>query len=338
MKRWTIAAAILLCLANAAMGQTLPKVKIGAVVLTGISPIVVAVDKGYFREEGLDAEIVNFQFPATMPAAVVSGDLDFGVLSLGAAFFNLAGKGGLKIVAGVGTERPGYRQFGYFVNAKAYDAGLRTLANLGGHSVGISVLGTSTQYAVIAAMRKFNIPQDTVRVVQLQSVSNQVAAVQGNQVDMAILHVGQISTLEQAGVGRAIDWLGEVESHLFTTMFTSTRNINSRRDIVEKAVRAMQKGAAEYNRVFNQRDASGNFQPGKGYEDMMKLLAPRLPTGDPTEMVRALGYADPRIGIDIDSVRRQIVSWQDIGMVDKGVTVEAVVDPSFVANLPQTSP
>jgi len=338
MKRWMIAAAVLVGLADVAMGQALPKVKIGAVVLTGISPIVVAVDKGYFREEGLDAEIVNFQFPATMPSAVVSGDLDFGVLSLGAAFFNLAGKGGLKIVAGVGTERPGYRQFGYFASTKAYNGGLRTLADLGGRSVGISVLGTSTQYAVIAATRKFNIPPETVRIVQLQSVSNQVAAIKGNQVDMAILHAGQISTLEQAGDGQAIGWLGDVESHLFTTMFTSTRNINSRRDIVEKAVRALQKGAAEYNRIFNQRDASGNFQPGRGYEDMMKLLAPRLPPGDPTEMVRALGYADPRIGIDVESVRQQITSWQDAGMVDKGVTAEAVVDPLFVASLPKTSP
>jgi NitT/TauT family transport system substrate-binding protein len=337
MKRWLLAAVMLAGLANVAIAQTLPKVKIGAVVLTGISPIVVAVDKGYFREEGLDAEIVNFQIPATMPSAVISGDIDFGVSSVGAAFYNLAGKGGVKIVAGVGTERSGFRQLGYFVSTKAYDGGLKTLADLGGHSVGIGAFGSSTQYAVIAAMRKHTIPKEAVRIVQLQSVSNQVAAVKGNQVDMAVLHVGQIPALEQAGVGRTIAWLGEVETTLFTTLYTSPRNILTRRDVVEKAVRALQKGAAEYNRVFNRRDAAGNFQPGPGYEDMMKLLAPRMPPGDPNEMVRALGYADPQIGIDIENVRRQVSGWQDVGMVDKGVTAEAIVDGSFVASLPKIS-
>jgi NitT/TauT family transport system substrate-binding protein len=338
MKRWLFAAAMLLCLTNVAAGQTMPKIKIGAVVLTGISPIVVAVDKGYFREEGLDAEIISFEIPATIPSGIISGDLDFGVSSLGAAFYNLAGKGGVKIVAGVGMERPGYRQLGYFVNAKAYEGGLRALTDLRGHSVGIGAFGSSTHYAVIAAMRKYGIPKEAVRIVSLQSVSGQVAAIRGNQVDLAVLHVGQIPALEQAGAGRTIAWLGDVEPQLFTTMYTSPRTITSRRDIVEKAVRALQKGAAEYNRVFNQRDASGNFQPGPGYEDMMKLLTPRLPPGDPNELVRALGYADPQIGIDIDSVRRQITGWQEAGMVDKKVTAEAVVDESFIAGLQKVSP
>ena len=338
MKRWLVAAAMLVCLADAAMGQTMPKVKIGAVVLTGISPVVIAVDKGYFRDEGLDAELINFEIPATIPSGIVSGDIDFGVSSLGAAFYNLAGKGAVKIVAGVGTERPGYRQLGYFVSTKAYDGGLRALTALAGHSAGIGAFGSSTQYAVIAAMRKYNIPKEAVRIVSLQSVSGQVAAIRGNQVDMAVLHVGQTPALEEAGVGRTIAWLGDVETQLFTTLYTSPRTINSKRDMVEKAVRALQKGAAEYNRVFNQRDASGNFQPGPGYEDMMKLLKPRLPSGDPNEIVRALGYADPKVGIDIDSVRRQVTGWQEAGMVDKQVTAEAVVDLSFVASLPQTSP
>jgi len=344
MKRWIAVTALLIGLADAASGQVAPtgqgtpKVKVGAVVLTGVAPIVVAVDKGHFREEGLDAELVNFQFPVAMPAAVVSGDLDFGVMSLGAAFFNLAGKGGVKIVAGVGTERPGYRQLGYFVSTKAYEAGLRRLEDLAGRSVGVIVLGTSSHYAVVAAMRKYNIPPASVRVVQLQSVSNQVAAVKGNQVDMAILHVGQIAALEQAGLGRTIGWVGDVESHLFTTMFASPRTIAEKPDVVEKAVRALQKGSAEYNRIFNQRDAAGNFKPGPGYDDMLKLLAPRMPPGDPHALASALGYADPGMNIDMASVARQIANWQDAGMVDKGVTAEAIVDSSFVAKLSNRGP
>jgi NitT/TauT family transport system substrate-binding protein len=330
MKKLIALAVLAMLMSGAATAQTLPKVKIGTIVLSGIAPILVAVDKGYFKDEGLDGEIVNFQNAPAISSAVISGDIDFGVSSFSAALFNLAGKGGLKIVAGIGTEQPGYKQYGFFVNKKAHEAGLKTLADLKGHSIALATYGSAVHYTILAALRKYDIPRDSVRLIQTQTIANQLAAVLGGQADMAILHVGQIPQLEAEGKGTTIAWAGDVERYLFSGMYTNPRTIATKREIVEKSVRALQRGAAEYNRVFNGRDAAGNFAPGPGYEETMKLLAPRIKASNPHEMAKLLGYADPSIQIDVDSLGTQIKTWQDLKMVSEGIEAKAIVDLSFI--------
>jgi len=333
MRKLIVVAAALAMAVSAsvsAVAQPMPKVRIGTIVLSGIAPILVAVDRGYFKDEGLDAEIVDFQTAGAISSAVISGDIDFGVSSFNAALFNLAGKGGLKIIAGVGTEMPGFKQYGYFVGNKAYEAGLKTLADLKGKSVALATYGSAVHYTILSAMRKYDIPKDAVRLMQTQTIANQLAAVLGGQADMGILHVGQIAQLEADGAGRTIAWAGEVESYAFSGMYTSPRVIKEKREIVEKTIRALQKGAAEYNRVFNQRDAAGNFVRGPGYAEVMAALAPRIKVKDPDELAKMLGYADPAIQLDIDSLATQIATWRDLGMVNQGVDAKSIVDLSFI--------
>jgi NitT/TauT family transport system substrate-binding protein len=316
-------------LSDTATAQTLPKVRIGTIVLSGIAPVLVAVDKGYFREEGLDAEIIDFQNAPSISSAVISGDIEFGVSSFNAALFNLAGKGGIKIVAGIGTEQPGYKQYGYFVGSKAYESGLKTIPDLKGRSVALGTFGSAVHYTILAALRKYDIPKESVRLIQTQSIAAQLAAVLGGQADMAILHIGQIPQLEADGSGRTIAWAGDIERYLFSGMYTSPRLIKNKPEIVEKSVRALQKGAAEYNRVFNQRDAAGNFVPGSGYEETLALLKPRI-KGNPHEIAKLLGYADPAIQIDVESLGRQIDTWRGLKMVNEGVDANSIVDLSFI--------
>jgi len=337
MRKLITVIALALVLSAPAMAQTMPKVRIGTVVLSGIAPILVAVDKGYFRDEGLDAEIVNFQNAAAISSAIISGDIEFGVSSFNAALFNLAGKGGLKIIAGIGTEQPGYKQYGYFVGNKAYEAGLKTLPDLKGRSVAVATFGSAVHYTILAALRKYDVPKESVRLIAAQTIAAQLAAVLGGQADMGILHVGQIAQLEADGVGRTIAWAGDVERYLFSGMYTSPRLITGNREIVEKTVRALQKGAAEYNRVFNQRDAAGNFAPGPGYEEMLALLKPRIKVGDPHALAKMLGYADPSIQIDVESLATQIATWRSLGMVNDGVDAKAIVDLSFIKPAPGVS-
>lgn len=334
MKKLITAVALTLALSGPALAQTMPKVRIGTIVLSGIAPILVATDRGHFREQGLDAEIVNFQSAGAISSAIVSGDIDFGVSSFNAALFNLAGKGGIKIVAGIGTEKPGYKQYGFFVGNKAYDAGLRSLADLRGKSVALATSGSAVHYTILAAMRKYDIPRNTVRLVQTQTIAAQLAAVLGGQTDMGVLHVGQIAQLEADKSGHTLAWAGDVEGYLFSGMYTSPRTIAEKRDIVQKSVLALQKGAEEYNRAFNQRDAAGNFVRGPNYDEVMKAVAPRVKVGNPDQLAAMLGYADPDLQIDMKSLQTQISTWQDLNMVSDNVKAETVADLSFIKALP----
>ena len=62
--------------------------------------------RGYFANEGLDAEFKFFQAAQPIAAAAVAGDIDVGFTALTGGFFNLAGRGALKVIGG-GLQRTG---------------------------------------------------------------------------------------------------------------------------------------------------------------------------------------------------------------------------------------
>ena len=55
--------------------------------ITGVGGILNAIDNGYFEEENLELELVQFTSGATELAAMASGDIDIGYLGGGALVF-----------------------------------------------------------------------------------------------------------------------------------------------------------------------------------------------------------------------------------------------------------
>ena len=115
-----------------AFAQKLEKVTVGALALSSSGAVFIARDKGYFKEQGLDVETRIFTAAQQVPVAVTSGDVDFGVTGLTAGFYNLAGRGALKIIAAQSREAPGFQLVAYMVTKKAYDAGFTSLKDFGG--------------------------------------------------------------------------------------------------------------------------------------------------------------------------------------------------------------
>ncbi len=65
-------------------------VKIALTKLLSYPSVPIAIDRGYFEAEGLDAQMVFFDSAEPMVVALTAGDVDFGVSGLSAAFYTLA--------------------------------------------------------------------------------------------------------------------------------------------------------------------------------------------------------------------------------------------------------
>ena len=81
------------------------KVTVGALRFVSSGALFVAQEKGYFRAEGLEAELKFFDAAQPIAVAVVSGDIDLGSTAFTAGMFNLAGRGGIKIIAAQARAR-----------------------------------------------------------------------------------------------------------------------------------------------------------------------------------------------------------------------------------------
>ena len=156
------------------------KIAVGSLPFVSASPVFIAQERGYFAAEGLEVEVKAFQAAQAVAVATASGDIDFGVGGLTAGFYNLAGKGALKIVAAQSREEPGYDFVAYVASMKAYEAGFRSVAQFPGKTVGITTIGSTFHYNLgkLAEKRGFKLEQLTLK--PLQSVPNMSAALTGN--------------------------------------------------------------------------------------------------------------------------------------------------------------
>ena len=128
-----------LVIESAAIAQ--PKaapVRVGVLKLTSSAPIFVGVEKGFFREQGIEPELVYFQAAAPIATALAAGQLDVGATGLTAALYNIVlGGEKLWIVADKGREWPGYPLVAIVVRRDLWDSGLRSITALKGKRIGI---------------------------------------------------------------------------------------------------------------------------------------------------------------------------------------------------------
>ena len=85
-------------------GAEMEKITLGAIPFTSSGHVFLAMEKGWFRDAGVDVTLRRFNTAGQLPVAVVSGDLDMGTTGLTASFYNIAGKGDIRMIAGLPLE------------------------------------------------------------------------------------------------------------------------------------------------------------------------------------------------------------------------------------------
>src|SRR5215469_2586901 len=174
-------------LSLAALPARAESIRIGISKLLSYPAVPIAIARGYFKDQGLDAEMVYFDSAEPIAVGVASGSTDFGVAGVSAGFFALAGQGQLKLIASSGLEMPGFYNLGYLVSNRAFEAGLKSLKDVPGHSVAVTQVGTALHYSLGLLAEKEGFPLKSVELRPLQSNSNVIAALKGGQVDVAVM-------------------------------------------------------------------------------------------------------------------------------------------------------
>jgi NitT/TauT family transport system substrate-binding protein len=231
-------------------------IKIGVVSSLGSAPFYVALAKGFFTAEGLDAELVPFESAQPVAVAVTSGDIDFGSTGMTIALFTLANQGALRII-GAGTwERPGFQGLGFIASNQAYAAGVKSFADLGGHSVAITQIGTALHYSLGIVLAKHGVDLKNVRVLALQSNPNVASAIIGGQADAAVLSAANIYALLNKDNAKLLGWLNDEFPHgQGDGTFTSAKDANERPDTVKHFLAAFRRAERSWDAAF--LDAAG---------------------------------------------------------------------------------
>ena len=83
------------------------KIKVGALRFTSAFGQLIAQERGYFADAGLEVELKFFQAAQPMAVAIASGDIDYAVTAISGGLINLAQKGAIKVIGGALSEEKG---------------------------------------------------------------------------------------------------------------------------------------------------------------------------------------------------------------------------------------
>lgn len=194
-RRQVLAASGALGLALAApaivRAQSTPKIRIGYWPVASGIPFFAAVDKGFFKQAGLDVEAVRFASPQQVAEAMLAGRLEGssnGTASAALGIAELAQPGLLKIFC----TNPTNAKFVLDEFIVAKDNTMKSVAELSGKKVGC---GPGVQNVTLARTVLERAGAKNFTIVELP-IAQHVAAIAANQVDACY-------TLEPTGtVGR----------------------------------------------------------------------------------------------------------------------------------------
>lgn len=305
-------------------------VKVGVVKTAVYGPLFIAEAKGYFAAENLASELIFFDSAPAMVPAVVAGSIDFAVANAGAATYNVAGQGALKLIAGFGEDVPGFQLFAFAVSKRAYEAGLTSYKALPGHTVGTSTIGSAPAYTLNLIEAKYHLDPASVRLVPLQSISNMIAAAVGGTVDSYIGPPTPITPALNHGDLKLLGYSGDEAQWQLGTVYTATKTADTRRAYVERFLSAYRKAVADYDDAFV--DAAGKRRNGPNAPDDLAIMAKYLDQ-QPEAIEAALGYVNEEGKLDVADIMRQIAWYKSQGMVKPEVDGASFIDKRYVIAL-----
>lgn len=320
-----LAVALLLVLASgwpaAAQGR---KVKVGVLKLSSSAPIFLGVERGTFRDFGIEPELVYFQAAQPVAVAIAAGEVEVGATGLTAGLYNVvAGGEKVWVVADKGREWPGYPLTALVVQK---DGPVRSLRDLKGRRVGITQLGSTFHYMLGNLLEREGLTLADVEPTPLRALGAMAEALQARRVDAILIPQPFASSTVEQGFGRVLFWVGDRLSYQVAAIFYSKGFAQDR----ERAV-AFMKGYVRASRLFFDAvlAAKDGKPSGPAYEEVVAVTARY--TGAPPDVVRVgFPYQDRDGRLDVVDVGRQLAWYHRAGMVTAALQPRDLVDGSFL--------
>ena len=195
-------------------------------------PAVVAIRRGYYKDEGLDADKVQMQ-PAIAVKALISGDIDY-LLAWGSAI--RAAVTGVPIKAVVGmAARP--------LHVLIARPDIKTPKDLKGKIIGVDSFAGTVDYLSRVAARHFGFePEKDIRIIVTGESPTRLAALRAGSIDATPIDVAFAMKAEDEGFRRLL-YLGDIIELPLSGIAVTDNKLQTQREQVKKVVRGSLRGS-----------------------------------------------------------------------------------------------
>lgn len=219
--------------------DNLKKIKVAEVAHSIFyAPQYVSLHNGYFKEEGLNVELILTPGADKVTAAVLSGDVDIGFSGSEATIYVYNGgeKDYLKTFAQL-TQKDG----SFIVSRKKIDN--FTLNDLKGKYIIGGRIGGMPEMTLEYTLKEHGINKNEVTIDTSIAFSSMQSAFISGTGDFVSLFEPNATQVEKEGLGYIVASLGELGGNIpYTSYSAKISYIEKNKDIIEKFTKAIQKG------------------------------------------------------------------------------------------------
>ena len=317
----------MLCGFPAAHAEELQPTRIALTREASSAPLFVAGTAGYFKTERLDPQLAFLESDAAVSEAVAADKADIGLVSLSAAIYGFASTHGLKMIASRSSDKAGFPMYALLISKKAHAAGFSDVRELPHARIGVGGTDSGAYYALFAVASRFRLDPASINAILLASPAGEVEALSRGEIDAALLPIA--TALHSMRQGDWVLRLSDFAEWQQGVVFTTAEKITTKRELIERFIRAYQRGTAEYELNFLRYDDAGNFIPGAHYTEYLDVIASEAKVSRDM-LVQTKSYCDRRANLDSADIENQVRFWQAHGRLDNGVVAAELTDLSFI--------
>jgi NitT/TauT family transport system substrate-binding protein len=296
--------------APATLVPTAASFKLGLLYVFLDAGVFLGIERGYFREQGIDLELTKFNSATDFMPALAAGQLDGGGGGINAGLMNK------------GINSAGHGNWLVLRRDLADSGRVREVADLRGENVAVVSEQSAGAMAFDHEMQRVGL-----RLADLNTVVLGFPEINGALANGRIEAANQVEPFATIGVRQGIltKWKGMDEvlpnQHVAVMLFGQAFAAE-RRELGHRFMVAYLKGV---------RDWVDAMDRNRGREQVVDVMMQYTPLQDRTlfDDMRPAGL-NPDGYIDFDSIARDVRWYADNGYMDRSIDVATIVDHSHV--------
>jgi NitT/TauT family transport system substrate-binding protein len=320
--------AVAMAFATLGLSSHAQELHVGVVGTTSDAPFFIADAKGYFKDEGLAVAFIRFDSAAKMVVPLGSGELDVGGGATSSALYNAAKREvNIRIVADKGRTSKGHAFEAFLVRKDLFDSGkVRAFRDLKGLRIAVNSNANSEAVLLDLALKAGGLAMKDIDPVYL-GFPQQPAGFQNRALDAAVVAEPFITYMLRQGSAVKLAGVDEYAPDFQNAVTLYGAEFAKRKGEAAKGfMRALVRAMRYYNDAL--KDAR---LAGPNAEEVIAIMVKYAALKDAATYREIVSHGvDPDGGVNVASLKQSWQYFRDRGQIDGSVTVDDVLDLSFV--------
>ena len=311
-----------------ARAQDAASMKVGVTTALATAPLYISDRMGFFKDEGLTVEMINFASAALMVAPLGAGQLDVGAGAITAGLYNALARGiKVRAVADLGSDPPGYGFQWLIIRSDLIKSGrYKSLKDIKGMTLSAPAPGVATmpQYGVM--LKSVGLKLSDLKLVYMAN-TDAIAALKNGAIDGSLIPEPAPTIAVHMGLAqKVLPDDAYYPNQQIAALLYGSNIIDSGHANGVKFMRAYLKGVRVYNDNLHDGKISGPHAA-----DILKIFSETNKELDP-QMLAAVtpNGNNPNGRMNMTSLADDLVFFKAQGWITGDVTAQQLVDTSFL--------